>query len=359
VALSIPADILPDAAQLLQSLQDAAENVPPWLAEMAVGLKMVGEFRDFRLLLDNWKRAWMVSGQAGTLQAEPAPSAGRACLTLEVDYAGKSPDRARQAADEMVNLVRRTRLCSFPVYLDDRRLEAGRSVDRPVLSKEIREVYLASVSMPADGRIRREPGPSSDEGLSEEEAWTTFTPQDGTPTACHLDLRCYLEPAGSPPMAGFGFVRQPLKLLWYRHGVLCGQQEFPNHLSSLEVTAHLDGSHYPCDLSGLSLIPSELMFPKQLKPLGSLSKVLPVLRSELERYRPVEPGSPVGRAAMGAVAAPLLVLLLGAVAVPVVLKSSLAAGAAALGGVAGYLNSDRQEEALRDACLKAITAYKL
>ena len=355
INLSIPADILPDAGQILEALVGDSEHLPPWLRELALGLKLVGEFRDFRLLLDNWRRAWKVSGRGGTLEAEPAATQGKAGLSVEVDYAGKGADRARQAADEMVNLVRRTRLCPFPLFIDDRRLEPGRSIDRPLLAKEVREVYLASVSMPADGRIQRRAADHQEEGLSEEEAWTTFTPHDGRPAECHVDLRCYL----APGRTGFGFVKQPLRLLWYRHGVLCAEQEIVKQVKSLEVLVHLDGSYLPATASGLRLTPADLMFPGQLKPLSALPKVLPVVKAELERYRPPEPSNPVGRTAVGAVAAPLLVMLFGAVAVPVVLKSSLAAGAAALGGMAGYLNYDRQEESLRDACLKALSAYEV
>ncbi len=371
VHLSIPAHGLPDAGAVLEALGGEREPDNLWLRELACGIKMVGEFRDFRMVLDNWSRAWKVEGRGGKLEATPIPSEGRAGLMLEVDYLGKAIDRARQAAEESVALARRTRLCPFPLFLDDRLLERERPIERPLLKGQVREVFLASVSMPADGQVQhqrasglKDPTQSAGEALGHQEALATFAPQDGRPSESHVDLRAYLEPALSAvsTLAGFSFLRQPLQLLWYRHGVLCGQQQIPGW-HSLEVLVHLDGGHLTANLSGLSVAPKDIMFPMRLKPLLNLDKILPVVKAELEGYRPTRPSSTrsVSKAAVGAVGTPLFMLLLSAVAGPVVLKSALATGllskAAAVGGVAGYLHHDREEELLRNACLKAVEAF--
>lgn len=363
VILLIPAHGLPDAGAVLDALVGERELDLPWLHELACGLKMVGEFRDFRLTLDNWQRAWRVEGRGGKLEAVPVPSEGKAGLILEVDYIGKGVERARQAADEMVGLARRTRLCPFPLFIDDRRMEWERPLQRPLLTDKVREVYLASISMPGDGQVQYQRG-EQPQGLSDEGALASFFPRDGRPQECYLDLRAYLEPSlgAASVLTGFSFLRQPLHLLWYRHGVLCAHQEVQGW-HSLEIMAHMDGTHLQASPSGLSVQPVELMFPTRLKPLASLQKILPVISAELETFRPARPtaSSSVGKAAAGVVAAPLLVLLFGAAAGPVVMKSALAAGVlqkvAALGGVAGYLHYDREEELVRAACLKAVGAY--
>lgn len=197
-----------------------------------------------------------------------------------------------------------------------------------------------------------------------QDALADFRPGDGRPSESHLDLRAYLEPAvnATSALAGFSYVSQPVRLLWYRHGVLCAHQQLEIE-QSLEVLAHMDGSHMQADASGLNLTPGEFMFPLKLKPFATLEKVLPVVKSELEAYKPVKPtrSTSVGKAAAGLVGAPLLVLLFGAAAGPIVMKSALAAGllqkAAALGGVAGYLHYDREDEMLRNVCIKAVDAY--
>jgi predicted Ser/Thr protein kinase len=363
IVLGIPAHGLPDAGAVLDALVGEREPDLPWLYELACGLKMVGEFRDFRLTLDNWQRAWQVHSRAGKLEALPVESEGQAGLFLEVDYVGKAMDKVRQAADEVVGLARRTRLCPFPLYVDDRRMNWERPLQRPLLTDKVKEVYLASISMPADGQVqyqRKDQLP----GLGEEDALTSFSPRDGRPQECYLDLRAYLEPTlgAASVLTGFCFLRQPLHLLWYRHGVLCAHQEIQGW-HSLEIMAHMDGTHLPAGPSGLSVEPVELMFPNKLKPLTSLEKVLPIITAELEGLRAAkpDPGSSVGKAAVGAVATPLLVLLFGAAAGPIVMKSALAAGilqkAAAVGGVAGLLHHDREEALLRKACLKAVQAY--
>lgn len=365
ISLGIPAHNLPDAGAVLDALTGEGDSDMPWLQELACGLKMVGEFRDFSLLLDNWRRAWRVEGRGGKLEAVAANSEGRAGLSLQVDYVGKGIDRARQAAEEMVGLVRRTRLCPFPLYLDDRRVQWERPLERPLFKGQVREVYLASVSLASDGHLRQQRAGSTQDALGEDQALANFAPPDGRPWECHLDLRAYLEPSlsATSKLAGFSFLRQPLRLLWYRHGVLCGEQQLADGKHSLEVMAHVNGTHLAANASGLSVSPVDLMFPMQLKPLVRLDKILPVVKAELESYRPPKPttSSSVGKAAAGVVAAPLLVLLLGAAAGPVIMKSALAAGllqkAAALGGVAGYLYYDREEELLRKACLKAVAAY--
>jgi hypothetical protein len=364
LSLGIPAHSLPDAGAVLDALTGDSTAAMPWLHELACGLKMVGEFRDFRLILDNWRRAWRVEGRGGKLEADGTESQGRAGLSLEVDYTGKGVDRARQSAEELVGLSRRTRLCPYPLYVDDRRLQWERPLERPLFKGQIREVYLASVSMPVDGQLQHQRSAQPREALSEEAAVASFSPQDGRPGDCHLDLRAYLEPKLTPAstLSGFNFLRQPLQLLWYRHGVLCAEQQIEGW-HSLEVMAHCDGSHLQSHPSGLKVIPVDLMFPHHLKPLGQLDKILPIVKAELEAYRPPKPATStsMGKAAAGLVAAPLLVLLFGAAAGPVVMKSALAAGllqkAAALGGVAGYLHYDREEELLRNACLKAVAAY--
>lgn len=364
VSLKIPAHGLPDAGAVLEALSGDASPSFPWLAELACGLKMVGEFRDFRLLLENWRKAWRVDCRGGKLEAKPANPEDRPGLNLEVDYVGKGVDRARQAADEAVELTRRTRLCPFPLYLDDRRLEMERPVERPLIRGQAREVFLASVSIPRDGQVQLQRQAAARESLVTEDALTDFRPGDGRPSESHLDLRAFLEPNlnSASTLAGFSYIPQPVRLLWYRHGVLCGQQQLAIE-QSLEVLAHMDGSHMPADASGLSVSPTDFMFPLKLKPFATLEKVLPVVKSELEAYRPEKPSTAtsVGKAAAGVVGAPLLVLLFGAAAGPVVMKSALAAGllqkAAALGGVAGYLHYDREEEMLRNVCVKAIEAY--
>lgn len=366
VRLGIPAHGLPDAGAILDVLTGDNEQAQDWLRELACGLKMVGEFRDFALTLDNWRRAWRVDSRGGKLEASAVDSQGRAGLFLEVQYVGKGIDRARQAASEAVNLARRTRLCPFPLYLDDRRVNWERPLERPLFTGQVREVFLASASMPADGQLHHQRTAGSPEELGEQEALATFAPRDGRPPESWLDLRVYLEPTVSRTSAllGFSYLRQPLHLLWYRYGVLCGHQAIQGW-HSLEVMAHCDGSYLQTNASGLQVDPVDLKFPMQLKPLRQLSTILAVMRAELEAYRPPKPSTPasVGKAAGGAVAAPLLVLLLSAAAGPVLLKSALAAGllqkAAALGGVAGYLHYDREEELLRNACLKAVAAYKV
>ena len=365
VALKIPAHALPDAGAVLDSLSGSGPPSFPWLLELACGLKMVGEFRDFRMLLENWSKAWKVDCRGGRLEANPVRAEGKAGLFLEVDYLGKSVDRARQSADEAVELTRRTRLCPFPLYLDDRRLEAERPLERPLLRGQAREVYLASISIPRDGQVQLQRN-EGERPMQEtvEDALADFRPGDGRPSESHLDLRAYLEPAVSATSAltGFSYVPQPVRLLWYRHGVLCTHQQLEIE-QSLEVLAHMDGSHMQTDASGLNLTPGEFMFPLKLKPFTTLERILPVVRSELEAYEPVKPtrSTSVGKAAVGLVGAPLLVLLFGAVAGPIVMKSTLAAGllqkAAALGGVAGYLHYDREDEMLRNVCIKALDAY--
>lgn len=364
VSLKIPAHGLPDAGVVLEALSGDASPSFPWLAELACGLKMVGEFRDFRLVMENWRKAWRVDCRGGKLEASPVNPDDKPGLSLEVDYVGKGVDRARQAADEAVELTRRTRLCPFPLYLDDRRLEMERPVERPLIRGQAREIYLASVSIPRDGQVQLQRQDSTRESLVGEEALAEFRPGDGRPTESHLDIRAYLEPnlTSTSLLAGFSYLPQPVRLLWYRHGVLCGQQQL-NIEQSLEVLAHMDGSHMPASASGLSVSPTEYMFPLKLRPFVTLEKVLPVLKSELQAYKPGKPttATSVGKAAAGVFGAPLLVLLFGAAAGPVVMKSALAAGllqkAAALGGVAGYLHYDRDEELLRNICVKAVDAY--
>jgi hypothetical protein len=342
ISLGIPAHNLPDAGAVLDALTGERDSDTPWLQELAC-----------------------VEGRGGKLEAVAANSEGRAGLSLQVDYVGKGIDRARQAAEEMVGLVRRTRLCPFPLYLDDRRVQWERPLERPLFRGQVREVYLASVSLASDGHLRQRRAESTQDALGEEQALANFAPPDGRPWECHLDLRAYLEPSlsATSKLAGFSFLRQPLRLLWYRHGVLCGEQQLADGKHSLEVMAHVNGTHLAANASGLSVSPVDLMFPMQLKPLVRLDKILPVVKAELESYRPPKPttSSSVGKAAAGVVAAPLLVLLFGAAAGPVIMKSALAAGllqkAAALGGVAGYLYYDREEELLRKACLKAVAAY--
>lgn len=365
VQLAIPAHNLPDAGALLDVLTGEREEALLWLRELACGLKMVGEFRDFSLTLDNWRRAWRVENRAGKLEASSVSSQGRAGLFLEVSYIGKGVDRARQAAEELVGLCRRTRLCPYPLYLDDRRLDWERPMQRPLFTGQVREVYLASVNIPSDGQLHHQRSTEPPDSLGEEEALARFAPRDGGVSDSYLDIRAYLEPSLSrmSSLLGFSYLRQPLHLLWYRHGVLCGHQEMEGW-HSLEVMAHCDGSYFGADASGLRVTPGEQRFPMQLKPLRQLSSVLPIIKAELEAYRPEKPSAPtsVGKAAGGAVAAPLLLLLLGAAAGPVVFKSALAAGllqkAAALGGVAGYLHYDREDELLRNACLKAVAAWE-
>jgi serine/threonine-protein kinase len=361
--LAIPAATLPDAGELLQALSANDPGAVPWLRELACGLRMVGEFRNFRLLVDNGGRAWRIESNGGTLRATRIDSEGTAGLHVEADYTGKGVERARQAADELVALARRTRLCPFPIFLDDRRLAPERPLERPVSRDTAREVYLASASMPADGELHRELAESTPHTLPSEEALARFSPPDGRVGDFHLDVRCFLQPQiGANPLSGYGFLKQPLRLLWYRHGVHCATQEIPGW-HSLEVMAHCDGSLFPCDEAGLSLTPADLMFPQRVKPVQALDAILAVVKAELEAYEP--PASPaassLSRAAVGVVAAPLLILLLGAAAGTVLMKSALASGllskAAAVGGVAGYLNHDREEEALRTACLKALAAF--
>ena len=365
VALSIPAHGLPEAGAILDALTGQRDPGLPWLDELAYGLRMVGEFRDFSLMLDNWRRAWKVEGRGGKLEAFPVKSEGKAGLFLEVAYVGKGVDRARQAADEMVGLVRRTRLCPFPLYIDDRRANWERSTERPLFKGQVREVYLASVSLPPDGQIQHQRALERPEILGDDEALARFAPPDGRPSDAHLDLRVYLEPTLSKAstLAGFTYLRQPMRLLWYRHGVLCGEQTVEGW-HSLEITAHCEGSHLPANASGLSITPGEVRFPMHLRAMTRLPEILPVIKSELEAYEPPKPApsSSVGKAAAGIVAGPLLVLLFGAAAGPIVMKSALAMGAlqkaAALGGVAGYLYYDREEEMLRNACVKALNAFQ-
>lgn len=368
VQLAIPPHTLPDVGTLLEALTEKTGTLnDSWLLELVIGLRMVGEFRDFTLHLDNWKRAWRVESRSGRLEATPTSSDGRAQLTLEVPYLGKAPDRARQAAEEMVALATRTRLCPFPLYIDDRRLTWERPIEKRRLAQAGREVYLASVCC-----TEGEPfSPPREEPTSRTLSDTAPLAELGSEVrgalSSHLDIRGYFEPVMSRASAvtGFSFLRQPLRLFWYRHGVLCGQQEVEGW-HSLEVLVHLDGNHLSSSVAGLKVEPVEFAFPlRHLRPLARLETVLNAIAEELERYQPSPPegSSRARKAALGVVATPLLVLLFGSVAAPVLLKSALASGlvpkAAALGGLMGYMHQNKEEELLRRACLKAVRAYEL
>ncbi len=367
VSVSLAAATVPDIREVLEALTHKGRSPDLLLNNLAVGLKMVGESRNFRLILDNWRRAWLVECRGGNIEATQFPSAGTAGLKLEVEYTGKSMERATTAAEELVSLVRKTRLCPCPIIVDERELEPGRPTEKPLLSSSVRSVYLASASMPSNGSPTLTDTASSSR-LNDDKPWSTFSPQKKLAKTSHLDLRCYLAPAlateNLPSLAVFEYLPQPIKVLWYRHGILCAVQLIKSD-SSLEISVHLDGDHLKPDAAGLRLALPDLMFPTQLKPLQNLSQILPVVREEIEKYQPVGPsaGASLGRFTAGFVAAPFVLLAVGLATSPLLLKTALTAAVikkvAALGGFASYLKRDRDEEAVRKTCLKAIDNFSL
>lgn len=367
VSVAIPAATVPDIREVLEALTQEETGRDLLLNHLSTGLKMVGESRNFRLILDNWRRAWLVECRGGNIQATQFPSEGTAGLRLEVEYSGKSVERAKTAAEELVSLVRKTRLCPCPIFVDERELEPGRPTDKPLLSSSVRPIYLASSSMPAEGSPTLIETATSTR-LNDDRPWARFSPQKKVAKVSHLDLRCYLVPAHAteklPSLAAYEYVTQPIKVLWYRHGVLCAVQPIKVD-SSLEVLVHLDGDHLRPDAAGLRVSLPDLMFPTQLKPLQSLSQILPIVRDEIEKYKPAKPSkeASLGRFSAGFVAAPFLLLAVGIATSPILLKTALTAGVlkkvAAVGGFAGYLKRDRDEEAIRKTCLKAIDRFTL
>lgn len=358
---------VPSPKSVLDALTTNAPVPNPAVAELACGLRVIGEFRSFRLTLDDWKHSWTLSCRGGRINSQAGPSYGRSGLTLEVRYEGRGVQRAEQAADELIRLVRRTRLCTVPITVGKRPLDPGRGVDVSELSKEVVELYLASASFPAEGGFRLSEEPQKGSGA--EKAYTAFEPKADKLTTSHVDVRCYVAPGegklGKLLPGSYEFLRRPSRILWYRRGVLCAESFLEKRLP-LQLDIHLSGDHLQAESSGLKLQLPDWVKVSRLRPVLELSRILPVTRLKLEEYWEMTPteASPKSNALVGALGAPVMLLFFSGLVGPglVFLKKAALAGllktTSATGAILGYGTSADHLQKVRKACLKALDAFE-
>ena len=358
---------VPTPRHVLEALTGDSPVTDPKVAELACGLRMVGEFRDFRVRLDDWKRSWTLRCRGGQISTQAGKSFGRSGIEVKVKYAGRGQDRAAASADEMLKLVRRTRLCTVPISIGRKKLEPGRGVAISELPKDVVELYLASASLPQDGPAELVDVP--EKRRKDDMPLTAYGPGEGNDPYCHIDMRCLVAPGEGKVAevfhAGYHYLRRPSRVLWYRRGVLCGEQFLEKRLP-LQLDIHLNGDHLEYSSSGLELVLPNWLQASRLKPILELSKLLPVTRMKLAEFWEENPGeaAPKTQAFAGMLGAPLLLFFVANKFAPGVFllkKAAFAAlgkGSAAAGGVLGYKTANDHIDAVRATVLKAIDAYQ-
>jgi hypothetical protein len=340
----------------------------PVVGELAAGLRVVGEFRDFRVVLDDWKQSWSLRCKGGKLSSRSGESHGRSGVYIEVMYEGRGPDRAGQAADELVRLVRKTRLCTVPITVGRKPLEPGRGVEVSDLSKDVVELYLASASFPTKGGFKFVKEPDVKE--SEQAALTTFEPSGDKPGRSHVDVRCLVAPGESKleKATGFGYhyIRRPSRVLWYRRGVLCGERRLEKQFT-LQLDIHINGDDLECDPSGLKLTLPDWIKVGRMKPVLELQRIIPITRLKLEEHWEEVPtdGNTKSNIALGVLGGPLMLVFFAGWLGPglIFLKKAMLAGlvktSAAVGGALGYATASDHLKEIRKTCLKAIDSFNL
>ncbi|MFA7480956.1 MAG: protein kinase [Vulcanimicrobiota bacterium] len=358
---------VPAPRAILSALSTDQPIENPAVAEIAAGLRVIGEFRSFCLTLDDWKQSWSVSCEGGRLQSRSGPSQGRSGMYLEVRYEGKARERAAQAADELVRLVRKTRLCEVPITIDKKPLEPGRNVDITDLPKDVVELYLVSASLPLKGGYKLVAAP---EKTNKREALTTFAPRGDKLTRSHVDVRCYISPGENEleraTKFGYHFLRRPSRILWYRRGVLCGEKFLEKKLS-LQLDIHINGDGLECDPSGLKLKLPDFVSLNRLRPIKELEQIVSFAERKMTEFWEENPteAAPKSKTVVGMLGAPLLLIFFSGMAAPglIFLKNTALAAlmkaASLAGGVLGFATSDDHLLAVRKACLKAISSFKV
>jgi len=358
---------IPSPRSVLAALTSDAPILEPVVAELACGLRTIGEFRDFRLTLDDWKQSWVLECTGGQVSTRSTKSSGRCGIYVEVIYEGKASDRAAQSADELVRLVRKTRLCTVPITIGKKPLEPGRGVKVSDLSKKVVELYLASASFPEEGRAKLVAEPSDSSGSKR--PFTAFAPPEGQERFSHIDVRCFIGQgegiAAEYLHTGYHFIRRPSRVLWYRRGVLCGEQ-FLEKSYPLQLDIHLNGDHLEANNAGLVLRWPGWMQPSRLKPVLEFIRLLPLTRLKLVEFWEEIPGdaAPKTQAAVGMAGAPLFLFFLANLVSPgfLFLKTAaalaVAKSTALAGGAVGYLTATDHVDAVRKTCIKAIDAFE-
>jgi serine/threonine protein kinase len=358
---------VPAPRSLLEALTTDGPIESPTIAELACALRTIGEFRDFKVVLDDWKQSWSLKCRGGKLSSQSAESYGRCGVYVEVRYEGRSADRAAQSADEVIRLVRKTRLCTMPITIGKKPLEPGRGIEVTEMSKKVVQLYLVSASFPQVGKARLTTEPSEDSG--DKHPFTEFAPPEGKEKFCHIDVRCFVAQGegliGEYLHTGYHFIRRPSRILWYRRGVLCGEQ-FLEKTFPLQLDIHLNGDHLQADASGLQLEKPSWLQVARLKPVLELSRILPLTRMKLTEYWEDVPGdaSPKVQAFAGMAGAPLFLFFLANLVNPgfLFLKTAgvalAAKTSAVVGGATGYLTASDHVDAVRKTCIKAIDAFE-
>lgn len=354
---------VPSPRRLLEALIQEVSLQSGFIGELACGLRMAGEFRDFSLVLDDWKHSWVLECTAGKISGRPTESLGRAGLIVQVHY--NKHDRAQRTAEDMLALTRRTRLCQVPLSICGRPLEFARPTEPIPLASEAIEIYLASASLPQTGL----PHNYGEEKTKAEYSvpLAEFRPQDGQRVACHLDIRCYVSVGSKDarlPVANTHFERRPSRVLWYRRGVLCAHQELPE-VKALEFDFHVEATDYPVLNTGLTILPPDWV-PQSLLREEQVREIVKVVKHQLRGTWEDEPTriAPFSKALVGVLGVPLLMVYCGFTigsGLLLLKKSALSslfkAGAAA-GGVTGFATSTSHVERVRKTCLKAIATYE-
>lgn len=367
VEMRMAATDVPTPKSVIGALTSDAPVANPMVLELAAALRTVGEFCNFSVNLDDWKQSWTLSCVGGQIQTTAHESAGRAGVFLTVYYDGKSVERARQAANEVVRLHRKTRLCPVPITVGKKPLEPGRGIEVSELSREVAELYLASASFPEQGTARLVSEPDNERDPLR--ALTVFKPSGGAESFCHVDVRCYVAPGEGVlhdvMHTGYHFMRLPSRVLWYRHGVLCGEQHLEKKWP-LQLDIHLNGDHLTADNSGLKVRLPEYLQASRLKPLQELERLLPLTRMKLTEHWEDHPGkaAPKTQAFAGMVGAPLLLFFVANLVSPGFLflntakMFALMKASAVMGGSTGYLTASDHVDAVRKTCLKAIDLFE-
>jgi protein kinase-like protein len=362
---------VPAPQAVLEALTSDGPVVNPVVAEMAAGLRVVGEFRDFRLVLDDWKQSWSLRCKGGRLSSRSGESHGRSGVYLEVMYEGRAADRAAQSADELIRLVRKTRLCTVPITVDKMPLEPGRGVELSELPRNVVELYLTSASFPTRGgfKLVRQPDAKTDEP-EEQVPMTTFVPSGDRPGRSHVDVRCLIASGDSKfekaTRFGYHYIRRPSRVLWYRRGVLCGERKLEKQFS-LQLDIHINGDDLECDSAGLKVTLPDWISVARMKPVLELQRILPITRLKLEEFWESKPtqGNAKSNIFMGMVGAPLLLVFFSGWLAPglIFLKKAAIAGAmktsTAVGGVLGLATAKDHLKEIRKTCLKAIDNFDL
>lgn len=358
---------VPSPRALLDSLTSDAPPPTELLAELACGLRIVGEFRDFRLTLDDWEQSWTLHCEGGRIRSAPGESSGKSGLRLAVSYDQRK--RVTQSVDELIRLERKTRLCPVPIVVDNRALEPGRPTAIKTDPEEVVELYLASASLRSDGDSYLSAGPDAQTGAP----LTAFQPPDGKDISSHVDVRCYVRPESLgldnlSDYRAYHFLRRPSRVLWYRRGVLCGWRSLEREFS-LQFDIHLSGDHLEVNSSGLEADVSDWVGSSRLQAIQALKQVAPVLtetKVKVAEFWELQAGdaTPKSNALVGMLGAPLVLLFLGNVVGSgfLLLKNAALAGllkgSALVGGAVGYATATSELEQLRKTCMKAIEAFE-